>query len=104
MGLGRMEMPIRVYLHFDKYNGVLIPMPAYIENINTAGAKVVTVHPDNLSKYGLPTVIARIVLNDPKKGVPIAFMDGAYITALRSGAAGAVGIKYLPREGSKMLL
>jgi len=101
MGFGRVEMPTRVYLHFDKYNGVLIAMPAYIEKLDAAGVKVVTVHPDNPRKYNLPAVIARIILNNPKNGTPIAFMDGTYITALRTGAAGAIGIKYLSREDSK---
>ncbi|MHA1711785.1 MAG: ornithine cyclodeaminase family protein [Candidatus Freyarchaeota archaeon] len=101
MGFGRVEMPTRVYLHFGKYNGVLIAMPAYIEKLDAAGVKVVTVHPDNPRKYGLPAVIARIILNNPKNGTPTAIMDGTYITALRTGAAGAIGIKYLSRKDSK---
>lgn len=101
MGLGHIEMPPRVYLHFEKYNGVLIAMPAYIHGIDAAGLKVVTVHPGNPKNHGLPAVIARIILNDPSKGEPLAIMDGTYITALRTGAAGAVGIKYLSRKDSK---
>ncbi|MCJ7423271.1 NAD(P)-binding domain-containing protein [Candidatus Bathyarchaeota archaeon] len=101
MGLGRVEMPTRIYLHFEKYNGVLITMPAYIEALDAAGVKVVTVHPNNPSKHGLPSVIARIILNDPKQGSPIAIMDGTYITMLRTGAAGAIGIKYLSRKDSE---
>jgi len=99
MGLGNIEMPARVYLHFDK--GVLIAMPAYIKPLNAAGLKVVTVHPENPAKHNLPAVIARIILNDPDKGEPLAIMDGTYITALRTGAAGGVGIKYLSRKDSK---
>ena len=101
MGLGRVEMPTRIYLHFEKYNGVLITMPAYIEALDAAGVKIVTVHPNNPSKHGLPSVIARIILNDPKQGSPIAIMDGTYITMLRTGAAGAIGIKYLSRQDSE---
>lgn len=99
MGLGNIEMPPRVYLHFEK--GVLIAMPAYIKTLDAAGLKVVTVHPENPSKQNLPAVIARIILNDPAKGEPLAIMDGTYITALRTGAAGAVGIKYLSRKDAK---
>ncbi len=99
MGLGNIEMPPRVYLHFEK--GVLIAMPAYIKTLDAAGLKVVTVHPENPSKHSLPAVIARIILNDPAKGEPLAIMDGTYITALRTGAAGAVGIKYLSRNDAK---
>lgn len=101
MGFGRVEMPPRLYLHFKKYNGVHISMPAYLEAIDAAGVKVVTVHPENPSKHRLPSVMATIVLNDPKTGMPMAIMDGTYITMLRTGAAGACGIKYLSRNDSE---
>lgn len=101
MGQGRVEMPTRIYLHFNKHNGVLIAMPAYIEALDAAGVKVVTVHPDNPSKNDLPSVIARIILNSPAHGTPMAIMDGTHITMLRTGAAGAVGIKYLSRKDSE---
>jgi alanine dehydrogenase len=100
MGNDNIEMPPRVYLHFDK--GVLIAMPAYMPGLDAAGTKIVTVHPGNKKEYNLPAVIARIVLNSPENGVPLAIMDGTYITALRTGAAGATGIKYLSREDSKV--
>jgi alanine dehydrogenase len=102
MGKGNIEMPARVYLHFEEHNGVLIAMPAYMPGLNAAGTKLVTVHPNNRQKYDLPAVIARIVLNSPENGVPLAIMDGTYITALRTGAAGATGIKFLSREDSKV--
>ena len=99
MGNDNIEMPARVYLHFDK--GVLIAMPAYMPGLGAAGTKLVTVHPGNKQAYGLPAVNARIVLNSPENGLPLAIMDGTYVTALRTGAAGATGIKYLSREDSK---
>lgn len=101
MGNDNIEMPPRVYLHFDK--GVLIAMPAYMPGLNAAGTKIVTVHPGNKRDHGLPAVIARIILNSPENGVPLAIMDGTYITALRTGAAGATGIKYLSREDSEVV-
>jgi ornithine cyclodeaminase/alanine dehydrogenase-like protein (mu-crystallin family) len=45
--------------------------------------------------------MARIILNSPEDGRPIAILDGTYITAMRTGAAGAVGIKYLSRKDSE---
>lgn len=101
MGNDNIEMPPRVYLHFKK--GVLIAMPAYMPGLDAAGTKIVTVHPGNKKAFGLPAVIARIILNSPENGVPLAIMDGTYITALRTGAAGAVGIKYLSREDSEIV-
>src|SRR4030042_394330 len=37
----------------------------------------------------------------PQGHISTSIMEGRYITALRTGAAGAVGIKYLSREDSK---
>jgi alanine dehydrogenase len=96
MGNKAIEMPPRVYLHFPK--GVLIAMPAYMPKLNAAGTKLVTVHPSNKKDYNLPAVQAKIVINDIDSGSPLAIMDGTYVTAVRTGAAGAVGIKYLARD------
>jgi len=67
-----------------------------------AGTKIVNVHPQNPKKK-LPSVMAVIVLNDPKTGVPLALMDGTWITAMRTGAASAVATKYLARKNAKTL-
>ncbi len=99
MGNKAIEMPPRVYLHFPK--GVLIAMPAYMPKLNAAGTKLVTVHPGNKKDYNLPAVQAKIVINSIENGSPLAIMDGTYVTAVRTGAAGAVGIKYLAREDAK---
>ncbi|RLE54960.1 MAG: alanine dehydrogenase [Thermoprotei archaeon] len=102
-GLKRVQMPPKVYLFFRKYGGDLRAMPAYLETMDAAGVKVVNVHPNNPDKYGLPTVMATIVLIDPRTGFPLAIMDGTYITNLRTGAAGAIASKYLARGDSKVL-
>jgi len=93
------HMPPKMYLDFKKYNGDLRVMPAYLDYADAAGVKVVNVHPDNKAK-NLPTVMATIVLNDPKTGFPLAVMDGTFITAMRTGAAAAVATKYLAKENS----
>ncbi|MFQ5975269.1 MAG: alanine dehydrogenase [Candidatus Hydrothermarchaeales archaeon] len=101
-GLEKVQMPPKSYLSFDKYNGDLRTMPAYIEALDMAGAKIVNSHPDN-PKKGIPTVMAVVILNDPKTGAPLAVMDGTHLTDMRTGAAGAVACKYLAREDSKVL-
>ncbi|HNZ83933.1 MAG TPA: alanine dehydrogenase [Candidatus Pacearchaeota archaeon] len=101
-GLQKVQMPPKMYLYFKKENGDLRIMPSYSETLKMAGTKIVNVHPDN-PKKGLKTVMASIILNDPKNGMPIALMDGTYITAIRTGAAGAVATKYLARQNAKTL-
>ena len=68
-GLGRVNMPPKTYLFYGKYGGDLRVMPSYVEGIDVSAVKVVAVNPDNPSRHGLPTVIATIILLDPKSGV-----------------------------------
>ncbi|MDP2423076.1 MAG: alanine dehydrogenase [Bacteroidales bacterium] len=101
-GKGEVDMPPKTYLFFKKDKGDLRIMPSFSEELGMAGTKIVNVHPDN-PKNNLPTVGAVIVLNDAKTGIPIAFMDGTYITGVRTGAAGAVASKYLAKKDAKTL-
>ena len=75
-------------------------MPAYLEESDVVAVKVVNCHPEN-RKYGLPTVMATITLIDPRTGAPEAIMGGTWITALRTGAAGALAAKYLANPSPK---
>jgi alanine dehydrogenase len=101
-GIGSVQMPPKVYLYFEKYNGDLRAMPAYIPETDEAGVKIVNSHPENPEK-GLPTVLATYILNDPSTGAPLAIMNATYLTDIRTGAAGAVAAKYLARKDSKVL-
>jgi ornithine cyclodeaminase/alanine dehydrogenase len=65
--------------------------------------KLVTVYPDNPGQHGLPTILATVLLNDPRTGQLIAIMDGAYLTAMRTGAASGVATKYLARPDAKVV-
>jgi len=111
-GRGKVQMPAKLYLNFEKFNGDLRIMPSFSETLGMAGTKLVNVHPGNPSlrrsfggqkKIGLKTVMAVITLNDPKTGVPLVLMDGTYITALRTGASGAVATKYLAKKEAHSL-
>jgi ornithine cyclodeaminase/alanine dehydrogenase len=70
---------------------------------NSAGIKWVNVHTQNRKRFGLPTVMAVYVLNDPANAFPLAIMDGTLLTALRTGAAGAVASKYLAQRNPKTI-
>jgi len=101
-GKNNVQMPPKTYLYFKEYNGDLRIMPSFSLRLKIAGTKIVNVHPKN-PQAGLPTVMALIVLNDAKNGMPIALLDGTYITGMRTGAAGAVAVKYLARKNAKTL-
>ena len=100
-GLKQVDMPAKTYLTFKK--GDLRAMPAYIygEGFDIAGIKSVNVHPQN-ALFGLPTVMAVVILTDPETGFPLAIMDGTYLTRMRTGAAGAVAAKFLSRKDAEV--
>ena len=98
---GNVQMPPKLYLFYRKYDGDLRVMPSYLEGLDLTGVKIVNVHPHNPEKFGMPSVMAMIVLIDPKNGLPYAIMDGTWITAMRTGAAGGIAVKYLARKDSK---
>lgn len=101
-GLGRVQMPPKIYLHLDRFKGDFRAMPAYIETLGRCALKWVNVHPGN-KRFGLPTVMAVIILSDPQSGFPLCIMDGTYATNLRTGAAGAVAAKYLARKNAQIV-
>jgi alanine dehydrogenase len=97
---GRTNMPPKLYLELPDYSGDFRAMPAQIEE--SVGLKWVSVYPNN-PKYDLPTVVATIILCDPRTGCPVAIMDGTHITNMRTGAAGGVAAKYLARNDSSII-
>ena len=97
-GLGRVEMPPKPGIH-PLPDAFIHAMPAYIPALRSAGIKWVSGYPQNQAK-GLPYITGLLVLNDPDTGFPIAVMDCAWITAMRTGAATAVAAKHLARPDS----
>ena len=65
--------------------GFLLCMPGHAPDSDMA-VKVVTVYEGNPDR-GLPVHLATIGLYDPDTGACRAFMDGTYVTAIRTAAA-----------------
>jgi len=102
MGRGRTNMPPKLYLDLPEFGGDFRAMPAYAPRFRACSLKWVNAHPRN-PKKGLPSVMAFIILSDPRNGLPLCFMDGTLATTLRTGAAGAVAAKYLARKDSRIV-
>ena len=77
-------------------------MPAWLKQTNVCGMKWVSGYPSNGPKK-LPAVVGLAVLNDPATGLPLAVMDGTYITALRTAAVSGVSANHLARRDSEVL-
>ncbi|MGH7600676.1 MAG: ornithine cyclodeaminase family protein [bacterium] len=58
--------------------------------------------PQNMPRFGLPTIQGIITLCDAENGYPLALIDSMEITILRTGAATAVAAKYLARPESSV--
>ena len=98
-GEGRAEVPPKPGIH-PAPDAFIHAMPAYLPGLHAAGIKWVSGYPENY-KRNLPYISGLVVLNEPETGVPIAILDGAWITAKRTGAATAVAAKHLARKESK---
>jgi ornithine cyclodeaminase/alanine dehydrogenase-like protein (mu-crystallin family) len=91
-------VPLRSRFHTDK--GVTLLMPAHLKQTGDFVLKVVSVYGQNPAK-GLPTVTATVLVLDPETGLPLAFMDGDSLTALRTGAAGGLAADLLARRDAR---
>ena len=107
-GEGKVVMPTKITLDLGEgrpwppYKGFMNAMPAYLGDVDIAGIKWAGGFQNNY-KIGLPYISAMILLINPKNGTFLAAMDGAYITAIRTGAASAVCAKVLARKDASML-
>jgi ornithine cyclodeaminase len=69
-------------------------MPGYLPNFSTFTVKVNVKVPNNIS-LGLPFLSGVILLFDIQTGQLLSIMDSSLITAMRTGAAGAIGVDCL---------
>ena len=99
-GRGLTEMPPKPGIH-TRPDCFIHAMPAYVREPEVAGLKWVSGYPPNPAK-GLPYITGLLVLNDPETGVPLAVMDCAWITAMRTGASAGISAKYLARADSEV--
>jgi ornithine cyclodeaminase len=99
---GQAHVPLRSQLPVTAHEGVTIFMPAYLAQSGDLGAKIVSVFPRNL-KANLPTIHAVVFVIDSRTGIPMALMDGTYLTALRTGAASGAATDLLARKDARLL-
>ena len=95
---GTAVLPLRIPI--TPPDGLSLYMPAYLKELGALACKVVTVYKNNPTKHNLPTVIGKVLLQDPVTGDVICIMDGGYLTAVRTGAASGVATRYFARKDS----
>jgi ornithine cyclodeaminase len=98
---GKSVVPMRVNIGIHKHKGQTLYMPAYIEEMDSGGVKIVSVFPQNIEK-GMASVQATMVLVNEQTGQICAILDGTYLTQLRTGAAQGAATDILARKDSKV--
>jgi alanine dehydrogenase len=99
---GRVEQPVRTVLEFGMEHYFFGLMPCYAPSLPALGTKLVTVCAGNTAR-ALATHQAMIVMLDPVTGVPVAVLDGRYITEARTAAVSAVSARRLARGNAQVL-
>jgi ornithine cyclodeaminase len=101
LSAGRASVPPRNFAFVDR-SGLLAAMPAYLPGQKVLAAKLVLVFAGNASR-GLETHQAVVAVFDHETGVPLALVDGASITALRTAAGSALATRLLARDDAGVL-
>ena len=95
---GNFVMPKR--MHVEQGENTLLLMPCFTDASLTT--KLVTVNPENIN-IDKAVVNGLLILSDKTTGDSLALMDGAKLTAHRTGAVGGVAMRYLAGENAKTI-
>ena len=92
-----------VFYEFEPGKADMDIKSGFLKDTKLFGHKTVSWFGNNKEK-GLPDLVGVIVVYDGNNGLPLGILDASYITGARTGAAGAIGAKYLARKNSTTLL
>jgi ornithine cyclodeaminase/alanine dehydrogenase-like protein (mu-crystallin family) len=96
---GRADVPPRIAARSAK--GLLAAMPGHLEGVGLV-VKAVSVFPANHGT-DIPSHQGLIIVCDEDTGTPVAIIDGASVTALRTAASAAVAADLLARPDATTL-
>lgn len=96
---GQAILPLRPVMWLPERVGALGMMPAYMEDLQIMGLKIVSVFPGNHgTEYD--SHMGAVMIFETKHGQPLAIMDATEITAIRTAAVSGVATRLLAREGA----
>jgi len=98
---GNVVVPLRTAMETDDKSGLALFMPSYAPTWKLFGLKMVSVFPGN--RTPTPVIQGKMILMDAVKGQPLATLDAASLTALRTGAASGLATELLSRSTTSTL-
>lgn len=101
LSAGTADVPLRSQLDLGEMGSSLFLMPASLTDSPFVSVKLVSAVPQN-SLRSLPTIQAAVLVFDRITGTALALLEGAALTALRTGAAGGLAARQLAREDAKV--
>lgn len=101
MSANQAIVPPRIHLDLPENQGATLTMPVYIPDLKQVGLKFLSLFSEN-PHHGLPTIQAVVLVIDAVHGAPLALMDGAVLTALRTGAGSGAATDLLARQDARI--
>jgi ornithine cyclodeaminase len=93
---GRAEIPLRTVMPVPGAKGLMGLMPGALEGAGF-GIKLVSLYPGNPAA-GLSSHLGLVILFEPDHGRPVALIDAAEVTAIRTAAVSGLATGLLARD------
>jgi len=100
---GHAVVPLRTVIDVQPGSAATLLMPAYLPGLPALGFKAISIFQENRSR-GLPIGNAMVCMIDPETGVPNALLNGAFLTALRTGAVSGASAEMMARPDARHLV
>jgi len=99
---GRAVVPERIHLAVEPHDGVSLVMPAFVDDAEgqALAVKVVSLF-DHNAERSLARIQAAVLVLEADTGRPLALLEGAALTAIRTGAASGAATDLMARPDSR---
>ena len=103
-------IPPRIHMSIGDRRGTTLVMPAHVTcsqdkslTNESLTVKVASIFDGNPEQHQMQRIQAAVLVISPETGQPVALMDGARITAIRTAATSAAATDVLARENCRQL-
>lgn len=96
---GSVSMPPRSFVPLTDPDAHLLLMPGSAPELPAYGTKIIGLHHGNKARH-LPVIQGLVALFDSETGTPVAIIEGATVTAIRTAAASGLATRALARTSA----